>query len=215
MSRPTRVVAVTAGLSEPSSSRLLADRLVAATATALRASGASVATEVVELRDHARAITDNLLTGFAGEDLAGVKARVVEADAVIVVSPIFSASYSGLFKSFFDVLDPEALAGRVVLIGATGGSARHSLALEHAMRPLFSYLRANVVPTSVYAASEDWASPGDLSTRISRAGRELAQLARPGITTRSSPAPPRTDGDVIPFARLLATQRSAAGQQRR
>ena len=212
MSRPVRVVAVTAGLSEPSSSRLLAGRLVGATSTALRAAGASVDTEVVELRDHARAITDNLLIGFAGADLAAAKARVVEADALIAVSPIFSASYSGLFKSFFDVLDPDALAGRAVLLGATGGSTRHSLALEHALRPLFSYLRAHVAPTAVYAASEDWASPGELAARIARAGGELAELVRPSVGQPAKPEP--VDGDVIPFARLLAAQRTAAGQPR-
>jgi FMN reductase len=72
---------------------------------------------------------------------------------VIAVTPIFSASYSGLFKTFFDVLERGALAGKPVLIAATGGSERHSLALEHAVRPLFAYLRAVVVPTAVYAAS--------------------------------------------------------------
>jgi len=95
---------------------------------------------------------------------------VAAADAVIAVSPIFNASYSGLFKAFFDVLEPGALTGKPVLVAATGGSERHSLALEHAMRPLFAYLRAVVVPTAVYAASSDWASAG-------RANRDTAAAA--------------------------------------
>ncbi|WP_328959602.1 NAD(P)H-dependent oxidoreductase [Streptomyces virginiae] len=80
----------------------------------------------------------------------------------------------GLFKSFFDLIDKDALTGTPVLIGATGGTARHSLVTEHAMRPLFTHLRAPVVPTAVYAASEDWGAQG-LAQRITRAGTELAR----------------------------------------
>jgi FMN reductase len=220
------VVVVTAGLSQPSSTRLLADRLAGATSSELRRRGAEVEVEVVELREWARDLTNHLLTGFPSEGLRNVLARVSAADAVIAVSPIFSASYSGLFKTFFDVLDVDALQGKPVLIAATGGSARHSLALEHAMRPLFSYLRATVAPTAVYAASEDWASEGELSARIDRAAAELAQLARPEVSSTAAtvPAPGSTSaasaaeetaGDVIPFTRLLAAQRAGAVQQLR
>ena len=68
----------------------------------------------------------------------------------------FNASFSGLFKSFFDVLPPESLSDMPVLIGATGGTERHSLVLEHSLRPMFSYLQAIVSPTGVYAATEDF-----------------------------------------------------------
>jgi FMN reductase len=219
---PARLVVVTAGLSQPSSTRLLADRLAGATATELRRGGGEVEVEVVELREWARDLTNQLLTGFPSEGLRGVLARVAAADAMIAVTPIFSASYSGLFKTFFDVLELDALQGKPVLIAATGGSTRHSLALEHAIRPLFSYLRATVAPTAVYAASEDWASDGELSARIDRAAAELAQLARPesrsdGPTPagREELSPSTAAGDVIPFTRLLAAQRSAAVQQLR
>ena len=109
---------------------------------------------------------------------------MAQADALIAVTPVFSASYSGLFKSFFDVLEPGTLEGKPVLIAATAGTARHSLVLEHALRPLFSYLHAVVVPTAVFAASEDWAAAGvdgRLRARIDRAAAELAALveARP------------------------------------
>ncbi|MET0694956.1 MAG: FMN reductase [Propionibacteriaceae bacterium] len=215
--RPSRIVVIAAGLSQPSSTRLLADRLADAASTALQARGGTVEVEIVELRDWARDLTNNLLTGFPSPGLAGVLARVTEADAVIAVTPIFSASYSGLFKMFFDVLDPDALADKPVLIAATGGSARHSLALEHALRPLFAYLRATVVPTAVYAAPEDWASEGDLRTRIDRAAAQLAQLVTPaGSTTPRAPLDEDdADGEVIPFTRLLAAQRSAAVHQQR
>ncbi|MGW0877415.1 CE1759 family FMN reductase [Streptomyces sp. NPDC002740] len=175
-----KLVVVSAGLSVPSSTRLLADRLAAATAGR---TSAEVEVEVVELRDLAVEIAHNFTNGFPGRKLAAALAAVTAADGLIVVTPVFSASYSGLFKSFFDVLDPDALAGTPVLIAATGGSARHSLVLEHALRPLFSYLRAVVVPTAVYAASEDWGAEG-LPERIERAAAELATL----MTGLSAPA---------------------------
>ncbi|MCZ2860389.1 FMN reductase [Blastococcus sp. VKM Ac-2987] len=177
----TRTLAVvSAGLAVPSSTRLLADRLTTATVDALRERGVTTTVEVVELRQRARDLADNLVTGFAGEALRGAVDTVVGADGLIAVTPIFSASYSGLFKTFFDVLDRDALTGKPVLLGATAGTARHSLALEHAMRPLFAYLRATVAPTAVFAASEDWAggevgSPA-LTGRVHRAAGELADL---------------------------------------
>jgi FMN reductase len=177
----TRTLAVvSAGLSTPSSTRLLADRLTAATVAALRERGVEVTVEVIELREHARDLADNLLTGFANKSLQAAVDTVVGADGLIAVTPIFSASYSGLFKTFIDVLDKDALTGTPVLLGATAGTARHSLVLEHAMRPLFAYLRAVVTPTAVFAASEDWAggdgTTGGLAERIVRAAGELADL---------------------------------------
>jgi FMN reductase len=160
----TRTLAVVSGgLSNPSSTRLLADRLTAATVEALRSRGDDTTVEVVELRAHARDLADNLVTGFPNEALRTAVDTVTGADGLIAVTPIFSASYSGLFKTFFDVLDKDALAGKPVLLGATAGTARHSLALEHAVRPLFSYLRAVTVPTAVFAAPEDWAGGGELA----------------------------------------------------
>jgi FMN reductase len=177
----TRTLAVvSAGLSVPSSTRLLADRLTAATVEALRQRGVTTIVEVVELREHARDLADNLVTGFPNTPLRAAAETVTGADGLIAVTPIFSASYSGLFKTFFDVLDKDALTHKPTLLAATAGTARHSLALEFAMRPLFAYLRAVVTPTAVFAASEDWAG-GDgvsraLNERIRRAAGELADL---------------------------------------
>lgn len=180
----TRTIAVvTAGLSDPSSTRLLADLLATETAKALGTGPdvEPVETKVVELRPLAHAITDHLLTGFATGDLAEAIETIRRADAVIAVTPVFSASYSGLFKSFFDVLETGTLDGTPVLVAATAGTARHSLVLEHALRPLFSHLHAVVVPTAVFAASEDWGAAGAgraLVRRVERAAGELAALVR-------------------------------------
>ncbi|GIJ27080.1 FMN reductase [Micromonospora qiuiae] len=185
---------VSAGLSQPSSTRLLADQLAVATRDELVGLGDTVELRPVELREHAHDIVNHLLTGFPSEPLRQALDQVTGADGLIVVTPIFNASYSGLFKSFFDLVDAEALGGRPVLIAATGGTARHSLALEHAVRPMFTYLRAVVAPTAVFAAPEDWSGGtvgGALRTRIGRAGRELAEQ----IHRR-----PASSGPADPFA---------------
>lgn len=184
------IAVVSAGLGRPSSSRLLADRLAAAAERELRELGEEVEVRVVEVRDHAHDLVNSLVSGYPAEDLERALDVVAAADGLIAVTPTFAASYSGLFKTFFDVLgmlDDNALADKPVLIGATGGTARHSMVLEHAMRPLLTYLRAVVVPTSVFAASEDWggaAAPDLLAHRVDRAA---AQLARE-IHRRPAPA---------------------------
>ncbi|MET8042396.1 FMN reductase [Micromonospora sp. NPDC005215] len=185
---------VSAGLSQPSSTRLLADQLAAATRDELVRRGTEVELHVVDLREYAHDVVNNMLTGFPPAALREVIDAVTGADGLIAVTPIFSASYNGLFKSFFDVLDSASLVDRPVLIGATGGTARHSLALEHAVRPMFAYLRAVVVPTAVFAAPEDWSdgtADGALRGRIRRAAGELADQ----VERR-----PPTSGPADPFA---------------
>ena len=189
----TTLAVVQAGLGSPSSTQLLATRL----AEAVQRLVPGLEVRTVHLRDVARDIADNLVTGFPGARLREVVESVVGADALIAVTPTFNASYSGLFKSFVDVLEPESLAGKPVLIAATGGTERHSLVLDHALRPLFAYLRAVVVPTGVYAASSDWGADG-LPGRVDRAAGELADLL-----VGRAPAKPANDG-FVPFDQLLA-----------
>ncbi|QXQ97961.1 FMN reductase [Streptomyces sp. WY228] len=218
---PLRVVAVSAGLSQPSSTRLLADRLAAATRERLVAErdrndrdDRDVEVRVIELRDLAVDIANHLVSGFPSAGLREAIDAVTEADGLIAVTPVFTASYSGLFKSFFDLIDPTALTGKPVVIAATGGTARHSLVLEHALRPLFAYLRAVTVPTSVYAASEDWGSSGDeytegLPSRIRRAGGELASAVLGRTVSGASRTPGLDDGEdaIVPFEQQLADLR--------
>jgi FMN reductase len=172
-----RIAVISAGLSQPSSTRLLADRLADATTRRLAELGLEASIDVIELRDIAQDVTNNLVTGFPSVKLEAAIEKVTTADGLIAVTPIFTTSYSGLFKSFVDVLDPQSLTGMPTLIAATGGTERHSLALDYAMRPLFTYLHAVVTPTAVYAASSDWGSAeGGLADRIERAAGELAAL---------------------------------------
>ncbi|MER6519920.1 MULTISPECIES: CE1759 family FMN reductase [unclassified Streptomyces] len=212
---PRRITVVAAGLSDPSSTRLLADRLAAATRAALDVLGVSCAIEFVELRPLARDIAAHLVTGYPPPALATALGAVEGCEALIVVTPVFTASYSGLFKSFFDLVENTALTGRPVLIAATGGTSRHSLVLEHALRPMFAYLRAVVVPTGVYAATSDWGNSGDphteeLPRRIGRSAAELAALLAPGTPLAGGPASPAPDGDeeVVSFERHLEAVRA-------
>jgi len=189
---------ISAGLGQPSSTRLLADRLAAATTGAL---AGDAAVETIELRDHAHAMVDATLTGFPSGPFRAAVETVAGADGLIAVTPVFNASYSGLFKTFFDVLERDSMEGKPVLLGATGGTERHSLAIDYAMRPLLAYLRTNVVPTAVYAASEDWGSAETgLPDRIARAGAELAAL----MEARPAPAKDDPYENPVPFERLLA-----------
>jgi FMN reductase len=142
----------------------------------------SLDVEVLELRPHAHDLMKSLLAGFASPNPKRVLDTAAGAGGLIAVTPMFRGSYSGLLKSFFDVLDDEALLDKPVLIGATAGSARHSLALVYGMRPMFAYLRAVVLPTSVFTASEEPRSrtgaptpaKGALRSGIDRAGRGVA-----------------------------------------
>ncbi|MGR0319998.1 FMN reductase [Agromyces sp. ZXT2-3] len=175
-----RIVVISAGLSTPSSSRQLADRLLADSTGLLQERGVEVEAQVFELRDLAHDITNHLLMGFAPPRLQEALDAVASADGLIVVTPIFTTSYAGLFKSFIDVIDPQALTDLPVLIGATGGTPRHSLAIDYAIRPLFTYLHAIPVTTGVFAATSDWGGSGDgvrsLPDRVFRGAREFADL---------------------------------------
>jgi FMN reductase len=174
-----KIVVVSSGLSTPSSTRQLADRLTVDAVGVLRERGVDAEVRTVELRDLAHDITNHLLTGFAPPKLQDVLDALASADGLIAVTPIFSTSYAGLFKSFIDVVDPQALTDLPVLIGATGGTPRHSLAIDYAIRPLFTYLHAIPVTTGVFAATGDWGG-GDgvrsLPERIFRGAREFAEL---------------------------------------
>ncbi|RPF25547.1 FMN reductase [Streptomyces sp. Ag109_G2-6] len=219
-----KLVVVSAGLSTPSSTRLLADRLTAATLTAatLTAATPTAATlapagpahpdldvHVVEVRELATDIAQHFTTGFPPARLAAALDAVAAADALIAVTPVFAGSYSGLFKSFFDLLDKDALTGTPMLLGATGGTARHSLVTEHALRPLFSYLRALVLPTAVYAASEDWGGEG-LAGRITRAGTELARFLTPAPHP-AAPASASASAPDVDTTAAVAAPRSPTG----
>lgn len=220
--RALELVVVSAGTSVPSSTRMLADQLAKATREGLARHGQHVNVTVLEARELAHEVVDATFTRFPGEKLSEAIAHIARADGVIAVTPTYNQSYSGLFKSLFDVIEPGTLAGVPVALGATGGTARHSLAIDYALRPMFAYLKADVVPTTVFAASEDFgavataADENSLQTRAGRVGTELADyMMRFAGVTAGAVAPTRADagrgrrtdddefGDFVPMGDLL------------
>ena len=180
---PFRLAVVSAGIGDPSSTRLLADR-AAERATALAASrGAAVTVSVIELREIAADISAALVSRLITPKLQKAITVLGEADGIVAAAPVYKAGPSGLFTSFFQVLDNDLLIARPVVLAATAGTARHALVVDDQMRPLFAYLRALTVPTSLFAAPEDWNDPA-LGERINRAATELVLLMESGFSRR-------------------------------
>lgn len=177
---PFRLVVVSAGTSEPSSTRLLADRAATAVAAASQKRGRDVSVTVIDLSRMAGEITSALTSNLRGPELAAAIEDLGIADGLIVSTPVYSAGPSGLFTSFFQLIDDDLIIGKPVILGATAGSARHALVVDEQMRSHFAYLRSLTVPTSLFAANEDWGDPA-LGVRIDRAALELVLLMESGF----------------------------------
>jgi FMN reductase len=175
-----RLVVISAGTGNPSSTRQLTDRLGQKSLDLLAQAGTPATISVIELGPLAADSARAAVTGFPGETLKEAIDRLASADAIIAATPIYKAGISGLFKTFVDVLDNDLIVAKPVLLAATGGTARHALVIDDQLRPLFAYMRALTLPTSVYAAPEDWAT-GELGKRIERAAIELAVMVRAGV----------------------------------
>jgi FMN reductase len=175
-----RLVVVSAGTGNPSSTRQLSDRIAQKSLDLLRQGGTNATASTIELGPLAVDIARATVAGFPGEQLQAAIERLAAADGVIAATPVYKAGISGLFKSFVDLLDNDLVVAKPVLLAATGGSARHALVIDDQMRPLFAYLRALALPTSIYAAPEDWGA-ADLGSRIERGATELAVIVRAGI----------------------------------
>ena len=172
---PRRVIVISAGTGEPSSTRMLADRIAQRTLAVLRETGIDASAGVIELAPLAVDIATATVAGFPSEQLQTAIEQIAGADAIIAATPVYKAGISGLFKSFIDVLDNDLLIAKPVLLAATAGSSRHALVADEQMRPLFAYMRALTLPTSVFASPEDWGA-AELGDRVGRAGTELAVL---------------------------------------
>ncbi len=173
---PPRVVAFSASPRRPARTRGLVE---------------AVATELARLRPVDLAVYDLIDAGpglcvetreALPPEAAALVAAIEGADALIVGTPVYQGSYSGLFKHVFDFVRPEAMAGKPVALTATGGGLRHALVVEHALRPLFGFFAAHAVPTAVYAGSAEMegtavADP-TVALRVRAAAAELAGLMR-------------------------------------
>lgn len=177
---PLRLVVVSAGVSSPSTTRLLADRTAQQAIDLLREAGAPATVTVIELGPLAVEIAQAIVSGFPGARLQAAIDVLARADAAIASTPVYKAGVSGLFKSFADVLDDDLLIAKPVILAATAGTARHAMVVDEQLRPLFAFLRAMPVPTSLFAAPDDWGSTA-LTDRIARAAGELALLLGSGV----------------------------------
>ncbi len=175
-----RLVVVTAGTGNPSSTRQLSDRIAQKSLDLLIQEGTAATVSTIELGPLAVDTARAAVAGFPSEPLQAAIDRLAAADAIIAASPVYKAGISGLFKTFVDILDDDLIVAKPVLLAATGGTARHALVIDGQLRPLFAYMRALTLPTPVYAAPEDWGT-ADLGRRIERAATELAVLVRAGI----------------------------------
>src|SRR5690625_1519884 len=178
------VVAVSGGVCFPSSTRRLTDSLLTAVEQAAAEQQVAVATRTVEVRDLAVDVAHATVAGLPSPELDDALAAIERADLVIAASPVFRGSYAGIFKSLWDLVDPVAMRGKPVLLGATGGSMRHQLVIDQELRPLFAYFGALLVPTAVYAATEDVdlgpSRVPDLARRIEQAGADAVRLVPAG-----------------------------------
>jgi FMN reductase len=178
--QPFTVVVVTAGTSDPSSTRMLADRTAQRVADLAGRRGNDVIIRVIDLRELATEITTAMLSQLTGPKLQQAIAALGNADGIIASTPVYKAGASGLFTSFFQVLDNDLLIAIPVVLAATAGTARHALVVDEQLRSLFAYLRTIAVPTSLFAAPEDWNDP-TLTKRIDRAALELVLLMESGF----------------------------------
>jgi FMN reductase len=167
------LVIVSAGTSRPSTTRMLADRIAAASIERLQELDVAAAVDAVEVAPIAVDVARSSVSGVPSAELQAAIEKIAAADAVVAAAPVYKAGISGLFKSFVDVLDDDLLIAKPVVLAATAGSSRHALVVDEQMRSLFAYLRALTLPTSVFAAPEDWGA-AELGERIRRAATELA-----------------------------------------
>ncbi|MGW5381983.1 CE1759 family FMN reductase [Nocardia sp. NPDC003963] len=177
---PYRLVVVSGGTSNPSSTRMLADRVSARIGALTRRRGATTTVTVIDLRELATEITTALVSQLMGPKMTAAIDTLAAADGLIVAAPVYKAAPSGLLTSFFHVLDNDLLIAKPVILAATAGTSRHALVVDEQMRALFAFLRTMTVPTSLFAASEDW-SDTDLDKRIDRAALELVLLMESGF----------------------------------
>jgi FMN reductase len=178
-----RIAMVSAGTSDPSSTRMLADRTASRVADLARSHGHQVTISVIELRELATDISTALTTQLITPKLQQASTALRDADGIIAAAPVYKASASGLFTSFFHVLDDDLLIAKPVILAATAGTARHALVVDNEMRSLFAFLRTMTVPTALFAAPEDWGDPA-LNTRVDRAALELVLLMESGFARK-------------------------------
>jgi FMN reductase len=171
-----RVVSVSGSLSTASRTSLLVKAVVRSIASVI-----SAETRCLELGQLGPLVGPHLQRESLPREAEQALAWVENAHIIVAGSPVYKGAYTGLFKHFFDFVDPAALVDIPVVLAATGGSDRHALVVEHALRPLFSFFRAHTIPTSLYATADAFKDdeiidPG-LRERVALAAQQAVHLA--------------------------------------
>lgn len=174
MTRPLRVVAVSGALQSPSKSAGLAQHLLD-----LIAEQVLCQPQLVELGMLAPLLTGSVWRAQVPDTVEQALAVVEQADVLVVVTPVFRGSYTGLFKHFFDLIEQDALIDKPVLLAATGGSERHALVIDHQMRPLFSFFQTSTLPLGVYATDKDFVERSLSDKALIERARLAVQRALP------------------------------------
>lgn len=168
-----RILGFSGSASRPSRTRGLVEAIVATAAVDPR-----IETAVFDLNDVLPELGHTLDPRQAPPSVAALLDAIAQADALVVGSPVYKGTYSGLFKHLFDLVEPKALRGKPVVIAATGGSDRHALALDHGLRPLFAFFAADIIPTAIYGIESEFTehrpSGEAITARIDRAAEELS-----------------------------------------
>jgi len=169
-----KVAAVSGSWKSPSKTRVLTDAIISVLQERHEIELTRV--DLAEIGKQVAALTD---VSEADHHLSALFAGVASADLLIVGSPIFKGAYTGLFKHFFDLIDPGALADTPVLLTATGGSLHYALVLEYQFRPLFSFFRAHCLPTTIYAVASDFEAGVLVNHAVKeRIGRAVSEAIR-------------------------------------
>lgn len=185
MTRPLRLVAVSGGLQRPSKAAALAEHLLD-----LIADEVPCEQRLIELSQLAPQLAGAVWRSQLPDTVERELAAVEQADVLVVATPVFRGSYTGLFKHFFDFIHQDALMDKPVLLAATGGSERHALVIDHQLRPLFSFFQARTLPLGVYATDKDFVDYGLQNEALIQRTRLAVQRALPlvELTRHARPA---------------------------
>jgi FMN reductase len=166
----THIVGISGSLGKPSRTRALVERVVKKLNKTLTGK-----VDIIDLADSGHLFWQASYPNPLSDEAQALVASVAAADIIVVGSPVYKGSYSGVFKHFFDLLDPQVLAGKLVILTATGGSDFHALVLEHQLRPLFSFFGAVTAPMTIYAKEADFIDGTIPNARINERINESVQ----------------------------------------
>jgi len=197
------VVGVTGNITQPSRTAALLSAILMEVCAVTKAQSTLI--ELVDIGPELfQSIAPGKFESFTASRISprvrSVIREIEAADVLVVGTPVYKGSYTGALKHLFDMIPPQALSGKPVLLAATGGSPLHGLVTEHQLRPLISFFGAHTIPTAIYATDVDFEDyrlvSAEIAGRIARAAREIARFL--------SAAPKAVEADAAIYRRVAA-----------